>query len=102
MKKIILQFNPLRLLTQLMSVYFMYYLLLTENSAGISINSIIKFAHSLPLRKHLFILGMLPVYIGIIIFGTTLCANMLGKWLEEFILRTDKEKSAKTTFTSQI
>lgn len=102
MKKMFLQLNPLRLITQLISVYFMYYLLLTENSAGMSINNIIKYAHSLPLRTHLFVMGVLPIYIGVIIFGTAMFASLIGKWLEEIILRSDKEKSAKTSFTSQI
>lgn len=102
MKKMFLQLNPLRLIAQLFSVYFMYYLLLTENSAGMSINSIIKYAHSLPLRMHLFIMGVLPIYIGFIIFGTAMLASLIGRWLEEYMLPADKEKSAKTSFTSQI
>lgn len=58
-----------------LSVCFItYYLLLHENGFPISIPSIINFSNHLTLKQRLLVLGLLPIYIGVMIFG----AGILG------------------------
>lgn len=101
MKIMFSKLTSLTTLTQLLVGYLAYYLLLTENSIGGSIAHIIHYAHSLPLKQHLLVMGFLPIYIAIVIFGAATLGLLLGKWLEETFIPCIKEKSAKSSFTNE-
>lgn len=58
-----------------------YTLLLQDNFLHTSISSIIIKARHLELKPHLIVLGLLPIYISVVIFGSVL----LGIYLSSMI-----------------
>lgn len=67
-----------------------YYLLLQDNFMHLSIASIISRSHPLELKKHLIVLGLLPVYIATIIFGSAVASVHLGSTVQYFLNKTCK------------
>ncbi len=102
MKKLLTKLSPGALIAQVMTCCLAYYLLLTENGIHSSIAYLIQYAHSLALRQHLIILGMLPIYIAVVIFGAATLGTLLGRCLDNSLLRSFRQKRSKTSFTSQI
>ncbi len=78
--------------------YVAYYLLLKDTFLHTSISDIISRSHQLRAEKHLLILGLLPVYIGTIIFG----AATLGIYLGTLIKRLILNKSSNNPFRHKI
>jgi uncharacterized membrane protein YfcA len=72
--------------------YLAYYLLLCKNFLHTSISEIISYSHSLAITKHLLILGLLPVYIAAMVFGTAMLGIYLSSLVQHLILRTAKSK----------
>jgi len=68
-----------------------YYLLLHDNFLHTSISSIIALSHHLELKEHLIVLGLLPVYIAAVIFGTALLGIYLGSTLQHYFMRCMKK-----------
>lgn len=84
MKKLIkLNAGTIVLLTALS--YIAYYILMRDNFLHSSIASIIAHSHHLEVKKHLLVLGLLPIYIAAIIFGTAMLAVYLGTALQHFL-----------------
>ena len=71
--------------------YFAYYLLLRDNYLHSSIASIITYAHHLAIREHLLILGLLPIYIAFMIFGSATVGLYLGASVQTLLSRTVKK-----------
>lgn len=67
-----------------------YYFLLQDNFLHISISGIISRAHYLALKKHLLVLGLLPIYIATVVFGAAILSVQLGSTLSGLIARTCK------------
>ncbi len=67
--------------------FIAYYLLLHENCLHSSIAEIINFSHSLEITQHAIILGCLPVYIAIMVFGAFIFGIYLGTMLQHFLLK---------------
>lgn len=59
------------------------YLLLQENRLHASIASIIANSDHVNLKKHLLVLGLLPIYIAAIVFGTALLGIYLGSRVQQ-------------------
>ena len=72
----------------LTTCYIAYYLLLTDNSLHSSIASIIDYAHHLSIKEHLIILGLLPIYIAVMIFGSATVGLYLGATVQSLLSRT--------------
>ena len=68
--------------------YFAYYLLLRDNYLHSSISSIINYAHHLAIREHLLILGLLPIYIALMIFGSATVGLYLGASVQALLSRS--------------
>ena len=68
--------------------YLAYYLLLKDTFLHVSISSIIMYANSLNIQKHLLILGLLPVYIAAMIFGAVILGSYIGSSLQYLIIRS--------------
>lgn len=64
-----------------------YYLLLHENIMHSAISCIITYSHSLPMKKHLVVLGLLPIYIALMIFGAGMLGIYLGNKVESLLKR---------------
>lgn len=90
------------LISQTITGYLAYYLLLQNNCLHCSISSLIDYAHSLSMHTHFILLGLLPIYIAFVIFGSALLGAYLGRYLEEFIILPLKQKRSKATYSSQI
>ena len=64
-----------------------YYFLLHENFMHSAISCIISYSHTLTMKKHLVVLGLLPIYIAMMIFGAAMLGIYLGNKLECVIKR---------------
>lgn len=98
MKNIFESLTPSALITQLMTGYIAYYLLISNNWLHCSIATIIQYAHTLPVNQHLLLLGFLPIYIAFVIFGSALLISSLGKWLEELLMRPFRQRKSKISY----
>jgi hypothetical protein len=88
MKKLI-SLNIGMIITLTVIVYTVYYLLLHNNFLHTSIASIIDSSHRLKDSWHLLVLGLLPIYIGTMVFGSILLGAYLGSLLQQFLLRQE-------------
>lgn len=62
--------SKLTLIAAVMVIFStVYYLLLQDSFLHISIATIINHANTLELKRHLLVLGLLPMYIATMIFG---------------------------------
>lgn len=66
----------------LASVYFFAYYILTARNLHTSIHAIINYSHELDVKGHLIVLGILPIYIAMIIFGAGMIAFGLKSLLD--------------------
>lgn len=94
MKKIHLTL-PLTL-GSILAAFPAYYLLLCENILHISISSIMSYAHHLHLRHHVLVMGLLPIYIGLVIFGTMWIGIYLSNRLQYVITFLWRKVALKT------
>lgn len=86
MKKI-LSTNLASLITLTIVFYSSYFLLVEDNFLHTSISSIIHRAHHLQLKSHLIVLGLLPIYIAMVIFGSALVGIYLGSIAKKIFSR---------------
>lgn len=77
--------------------YIVYYLLICDNHLHTSIRSIITSSQSLDVKHHLLILGLLPIYIGIMIFGSGLMSLYLAHVYKKYLY--PRLKSHKLKFS---
>jgi hypothetical protein len=98
MKNVLSAISPGTFISQLMTGYIAYYLLMTDNCLHCSIATLIEYGHSLPVNKHLILLGLLPIYIAFVIFGSALLSAALGKWLENIIMRPFRQRKSKISY----
>lgn len=66
--------------------YITYYFLLNDSFLHISIADIINDSHQLKSQKHLLVLGLLPIYIGSMVFGSAIFGIYLGSVMQRMIL----------------
>ena len=74
-----------------LAVYVTYYLLLRDNFLHASISDIINHSHQLKSQKHLLVLGLLPIYIGTMVFGSAVLSIYLGSAIQRFIINRDRK-----------
>lgn len=72
--------------------YVAYYLLLSDSFMHISVGEIIAHTHQLSMKKHLIVLGLIPIYIALMIFGAAVLGMYLGSLLQSWINRSFKRK----------
>lgn len=72
--------------------YIAYYLLLNDNPLRVSLSAIIERSHELSMNKHLLVLGLIPIYISIIIFGAATLGIYLGAILQRVIIHPLQDK----------
>ena len=65
---------------------FAYYLLLNDSLVYISLTDIIDRSNELSLAKHLFVLGLVPIYIAIVIFGAATIGFYLGAIIQRVVI----------------
>lgn len=90
------KFNIGMLFALILATYLAYYLLLQDNCLHTSIGFILSHSHGLALKEHLIVLGLLPIYIAMIIFGAGLLAAYLGSTLQDFFVPSLSNTSTKT------
>lgn len=73
------------------ALYVTYYLLLQDTFLHASISDIINRSHQLKSQKHLLVLGMLPIYIGTMVFGSSVLSIYLGSVIQRFIINKDRK-----------
>src|SRR5688572_7930149 len=89
MKKII-SFDIVIFITLCVVFYSAYALLLQDNCLHSSISSIITRTHTLEPEEHLLVLGLLPIYIATVIFGSALLGLYIGSCVRHLISRAKK------------
>jgi hypothetical protein len=90
MKKIASQ-NIVVMITLTVMLYAVYTLLLQDNFLNTSISSIISRSHHLEPRIHLIVLGLLPIYIATVIFGSAMLGMYIGSWITQAMMRGIKK-----------
>lgn len=75
----------------MMASYLAYYLLLDNNWLHTSIASIINTTQDLPFESHLLIVGLIPIYVGVIVFGAGLLGIYWGNRLQHYIVKRHKK-----------
>lgn len=73
------------------SVMLAYYLLLCDNCFHCSISSVISYANGLNIKQHLIMMGLLPIYIAVMIFGSVLVGLYLGSLVDTKFARAERE-----------
>lgn len=89
-----------RIITLIAVFYAAYSLLLLDNSLHTSISSIIDKSHHLQAVKHIAVLGLLPIYIGTMVFGSAMLGLYLGAKLQRLLasMRENKFMAEKKQF----
>lgn len=90
--KTTIKLNIITILTLMFVCLLAYYLLLQDNFLDMSISSIIAKSNHLELKKHLIVLGFIPIYIAMIIFGTAMLGVYIGSSLQQYLLRHIKNR----------
>jgi hypothetical protein len=70
------------------TVYFIYYLLLKENLLPFSISSVLTWGSEWSKHWHILAVGLVPIYLGLMIFGTAVLSLYVGaalqRWVSQF------------------
>lgn len=82
--------------------YLVYYLLLQENCFHASISSIINNSHQLEAKKRLLVLGLLPCYIALMIFGTGILGVYLGSRFQRCLRKKIKMSAHSPSSSSSL
>jgi len=70
-------------------ICLLYYLLVEDNVLHLSISAILTYANQFTKHGHLCVIGFLPIYLGMVIFGAaillgclrSLLSHCLNRWL---------------------
>lgn len=81
-----LQTHLLPFIFYLLWTYFAYYLLIYGKRLHTSIGQIIVMSHNLSLKPHILVLGALPIYISVMIFGGGLIGLYLGGLAQQLLI----------------
>lgn len=95
MKNVFKKISTSALLSQILAATVVYYLLLSDNCIHCSISYLVRYSHTLTVKKHLLLLGMLPIYIGLIVFGTSLIFASLNTKLQRLLSSNHKGKKVQ-------
>lgn len=75
-------------------VFFIaYYLLLNDSLLSVSLTSMIDGSNELSLTTHLLVLGLIPIYIAIVIFGSATIGVYLGDIIQRIVILPLKNKT---------
>lgn len=95
MKNLFKKVSPSMILSQFSAAAVAYYLLLSNNSLHCSIADIVNYSHTLPLGKHLLLVALLPIYIGFVIFGTSLAFASINNKLRRLLSPNQQRKKVQ-------
>lgn len=97
MKRLV-RLNVTTLIAMIVVFYIAYYFLVQDNFLHISISSIIAKSHQLKEADHVLVLGLLPIYIALMVFGAGVVGIFLGSILQQCLVRAiNKQITAKDT-----
>ncbi len=65
-------FKLVKIAWLIIALYSLYYLLVQDTSLHLSISEILNFAKNCTENEHIFLIGLIPIYLGLIIFGAAL------------------------------
>lgn len=71
--------------------YLIYYLLLCENCLHSSITEIINYTDHMEMMSHMIVLGLLPIYIGVLVFGAAMFGLYLGSLIQHLTFKFIKK-----------
>jgi hypothetical protein len=69
----------------LLTIGLIYYLLVEDRALHLSISDIIKWASHCPKNGHILLIGLLPIYLGAVIFGISFLFLYLRSSLWSFL-----------------
>ena len=71
------------------AVYILYYLLLRDNMMPLSIYSVLSSINHWAKDWHVIVIGLLPIYLALMVFGTAMLGVYLGtaiqRWISSFL-----------------
>lgn len=94
-------FNLGSILCVMTAIYFIYYLLLKDDWLSLSIASMLSWTNHLTLHWHLLAIGMLPIYLAFIIFGTAIIGIYLGSAIQRWLMHIFHHKHHPTLLTKK-
>lgn len=87
MKRLV-KFNISTVIALIAAFSLVYYFLMLDNFLHISIASIIAKAHQLKETDHVLVLGLLPIYIALMVFGAGMVGIYLGSAIQQVLIRS--------------
>ncbi|EKD53673.1 MAG: hypothetical protein ACD_60C00162G0028 [uncultured bacterium] len=69
------------------AVYFICYILSQGNIVPISINSVWSYISHWAKHFHMLAVGLLPIYVALMVFGTAMIGICLGSALQRLIIK---------------
>jgi hypothetical protein len=67
------------------TVYFVYYLLLKQKLLPFSISSVLSWSSQWSKHGHILAVGLVPIYLGLMIFGTAVLSLYLGNAFQRWV-----------------
>ena len=86
--------NIYNVLGLLIAAFFIYFLLLGDSEFPFSIRSVLGGVHHFVNHWPILIVGLLPVYVALMIFGIAILGLYLGSLLERLIARITSKKTS--------
>ena len=65
--------------------YLLYYILLHDNLLPFSIHSVLLNVNHLAKNWHVIVIGLLPIYLALMVFGTAILGIYFGSALQRWI-----------------
>lgn len=78
------------IISLLFVLYSVYYILLKDTFLNASISSIIASSHKFARQNHVLVLGLIPIYISLMIFGASILGIYVGSRLQQFFFSKQK------------
>ncbi len=80
------------LICLLAAFYCMYYLLVLDKALPFSISSVLSHASHFAKEWHLLAVGLVPIYLALMIFGSSMLSLSIGSALQRWLSRLHKSK----------
>jgi hypothetical protein len=76
----------------LAAVYCIYYLLVLDDILPFSISSVLTWSSQYAKEWHILTVGLMPIYLALMIFGTSMFSLYFGSALQRWLSRLGRDK----------
>jgi len=87
--------HSIELICLIVAVFFVCYFLFQDDNLPISINSVwFSINHTCMRQFHILAVGLLPIYVALMVFGTAIFSKYCGSRLQRVISQLIQHKSS--------